>query len=375
MKIIKEGITPRQLLFSVIAFIQSSSMITSYFTSVLKQNSWAGVLVAYLAGHIVLWVYLYLLKQHPGKSIVEINDALFGRIVGKVVSSLFIFYFFSLIVLNTYDVHSFIIGTMMPDTPSPVLALIFIAVPVLLVRKGMDSIARTAAIFCFIVAVSFLIFSFLELEDMHPEYILPILHMPVENFIQGTHTILVLPFCELIVFAMIIPSVDDQKKVPKCFLLGYSFGALSLLFFVLIEIFVLGHAIEYFSLPGFEVVRLINLADVISRMETLYALVLYILRFFKVSVLIYACSLAFAQTTGMTEYRPFASVIAVLAALISLFVMESAAVNAEWGTETAAIYSTFFNIVVPFLALAVYLIRNTAKNKRAHKSTANTAIQ
>ncbi len=372
MKIVKESITSRQLLFTVLAFVQGSSLLTSFFSDVMEQNSWMGVIFAYLLGLPVMLMYLYILSKHPGKGLVEINDILFGKVLGKAFSALYIFYFFTLIALNTYDVYSFVIGYMMPETPPQVLALLFVLIPILFCRKGMDSIARVAALFAITQIISMTVFALLQLGDMNVENLLPLFNQPVKTYVQGTHTILALPFTELVVFMMIIPSVDNQKTVRKHFLIGYSIGALMLLFLVLHELLVLGPAVGYFALPGFETIRLINLADAISRMDTLYALLLYVLRFFKVSVLLYVCSLAVAQTTGLTQYRPIVAIIGVLAALLSMIAHESSATNFEWGKNTAGIYSSFFNILLPFIAFVVCAVRGAIQNRKLKPAAVKT---
>lgn len=364
MKIAQDGITPRQLLFCALAFVQGSSLLTSFFSDVLKQNSWLGVLVAYLIGLPILLMYLSILNHHPGKNLTQINELVFGRVAGKIISACYIFYFFTLIALNTYDVHSFIISYMMPETPPAVIALLFMLIPILLVRKGMDGVARVAAVISIVQIVSISMFALLLLKNMHPENLLPFLHLPVKRFLQGTHTILSLPFCELVVFMMIIPSVQDSKKAKKNLLLGYTFGAIVLLTIVIDEALVLGRAIGYFSLPGFETIRLINLADTISRMDTLYALLLYMLRFLKVSVLLYACSLAFAQTVNIKYYRPLVPIIGILASMLSIFIHESSASNFDWGKNTAAVFSSFFNLLLPLCTYIIIIIRGAVRRRR-----------
>lgn len=364
MKIVKEHITARQFMFSMLAFVMGSSLLTSFFSDVLKQNTWIGVIVAYLLGLPMIFISLYILSKYPGKSLIEINDILFGRWLGKVFSALYIFYFFTLISLNTYDVCSFIIGYMMPETPPQVVALLFLLVPALLVRRGMDSIARIAPFFCIIQIITMAMFSLFQIKDMHIDNLFPIFRIPVKEFIQGTHTIFALPFGELVSFLMIIPSVDDQKKVRKNMLTAYTVGAVIMLLIVVNEILVLGPALEFFALPSFEAIRLIDLADVISRMDTLYALMLYMLRFYKVSILLYACSLSLAQAAELTQYRPLVTPIAILAALLSIFIHASSVANFEWGRGSAAIYSTFFNVGLPLIAFVVCLIRNAISKRR-----------
>ncbi|MFA9379545.1 MAG: endospore germination permease [Acetanaerobacterium sp.] len=371
MRIVKAAITPRQLLFACAAFVQGSSLLTSLFVGVLRQNSWLGVVTAYLLTLPILWIYLALLSRHPGKSLIEINDIVYGRIFGKLFSAFYIFYFFSLIALNAYDVYSFVIGYMMPNTPPEIIALLFVLLPILAARKGVEILVHIAPLICIIQLISLPLFAFLQLNDMNPSNLLPLFNMPIRQFTQGTSTIVALPFCEIIVFLMIIPGVDDQKKAAKSVFGGFSIGAGVLFIIVMSNILVLGPTMEYFNLPQFESIRLIDVAEIINRMDTLYALLLYLLRFFKVSILVYACALALAQMNGLTKYRPFVSILGVMAALLSMFIHESSPASFEWGEGTAAVFSSIFNIALPAVTLLVSLLRGGV-TKRRQRSAVKT---
>jgi spore germination protein KB len=53
----------RELFFSAAAFVQGSSLLTSFLVGALRQNSWLGVLAAYLLSLPMLALYLFLLSR------------------------------------------------------------------------------------------------------------------------------------------------------------------------------------------------------------------------------------------------------------------------------------------------------------------------
>ncbi len=371
----KKTITPRQIMFACAAFVQSSSLLTSFFTGVLRQASWIGVLVGYIISIPLILMYYTILSHHPGKNLVQINELIFGRVAGKIISSLFVLYFFSLVVLNTNDVPGFIQTYLMPETPATVLAAIFMLVCVFAVRKGIENVLKYGPLFSIFQLVAVSLFTVLLFKNLNFENFLPLFDIPANRFIQGTNTVVSIPLGELFVFTMIIPNIAIDSKIKKSYLTGMTFGAVVMLLIVASDIAVLGGSMEYFFLPRFEAIRLIDVADVISRMDTLYALVLYSLRFFKVGILLYACALGFSQICGATEYKPFVWTIGILAVMYTVFVFPSSVEALDWGKTTAPIYSGLFVIVLPFIIFISSSIQRAARKKRLNTSAGKTAAR
>ena len=76
-----------------------------------------------------------LQKKYPGKTIIEINDCVFGTYIGKIFSSLYIFFFFSLAFLNANNMSGFVSSYVLPDTPTVVILFMFMFVCAWSVRK------------------------------------------------------------------------------------------------------------------------------------------------------------------------------------------------------------------------------------------------
>lgn len=368
MKTIAKGkFNARDLFFSVAAFVQGSALLSSFFVGILKQNSWIGVVVAYLISLLVLLLLFFLLSKHRGMGLIELNKAVFGKAIGSVVSLLYFIYFYSLVPLNTSDVNGFMATYMMPETPSIVISILFMLVAILTARKGIDAILRLGGILSIQQLIVLVGFTLLLLPNVHLSNMLPLFDITPKAFLQGTNIIVALPFLELIVFMMFVPMLAEQKKAKKALLGGFSLAAGVMIIIVLTDTAVLGPLLEYFTLPRLESARLINVYDVISRMDTLYALVLIVLRYFKVSILLYASAQCLAMVFGLKNWVPLVSTLGVLAAIYSLFVFKSDSDSYYWGQHTAAVYSSFFNIVLPLLTLLVYLIRSLVTKLKSKK--------
>ncbi|MFA9379543.1 MAG: endospore germination permease [Acetanaerobacterium sp.] len=365
MTIVKEKITSRGLLFACASFVQASTLLTAYFLAPLKQNAWIGVIVGYVISLAVVHMYFALYDMHRGKNLVEIGEAVFGRVGGKLFGALYGFYFFTLAILNISTINGFVTSMLMPQTPPWVLALLFLFPCILAARKGLDAITRFGPLLCVFHLIAILSFFGLLTSILNPSNLLPILHMPVKKFVQGVSTIVSLPLCDTVCFLMIIPYVEEGRHLKRSFIAGLSVGACTLLLIVFADIMTLGAAATYFSFPEYQTLRLINLAEVFSHMETTYALLHFMMRFFKMAVLLYVCALTLAQLCHLRVYAPLVAVIGVFAGLLSLFDFPSASEAAEWGINTASVYASVFTILLPAIALIVSSVRAHIAKKGA----------
>lgn len=361
----KDQISSRELLFSVAAYVQASALLTAFIMGVLKQSSWIGVIAAYILALILLAVILFLASKFPGMGLVMINDAVFGKVLGRIISFGYCFFFFTLISLNTADLNGFIVGYIMPETPPIAIIAPLLLVCVLAARKGIDAVFRSGPLFSILQIIVLVLFTVLLIPNMKLTNILPVLDVTPKAFMQGTNTLVSLPFGDLFIVLLAIPSISKVKNFKANIFKGFTMGAVMTLLIVLVDVLVLGPLISYVSLPRFETVRLIDIFDVLTRMDTLYAYVLIVMRYFKLCILLYACSLIFAQIFELKSYVPVVSTFGMLAAVFSLFIFRTGAESSQWAATTAAVYGTFFNTVLPLLTLIVFLIRSLIKKVKA----------
>jgi spore germination protein KB len=144
---------------------------------------------------------------------------------------------------------------------------------------------------------------------------------------------------------------------------GLTIAAVMLLLVVLRDTVVLGKFISILSMPSYYSARYINIGNVLTRVEIIYAIVLVALMFFKVSVVYYAGASGLRQLLETQSYGPY---VYILGALICIYAAGSFPTNSEhvrWKMTTAATFSTFFILVLPLLTLLVSLIREGVSTK------------
>ncbi len=358
MKLETGKITPSQMMFSAACFIQSSSLLSAFLTGVTDNDSWFVVAAGIVVCLPILLTYIGLAKMYPGKNLVEINDLAFGKVLGKVATFFHISFFLTLAALNLRDLSLFVKQTVMDKTPDIVLSAVCMLVSAMAVRHGLKVVTRFAFLF---IAISITVLSSSLLfasPQMDLNNFLPMLQMPASKYVQGINIVLSIPFGELVVFLMILPYVrGKQKPISRYFLGGFLLGSVLFLVVVLRDTAVLGNTLSLFALPAFETLRLVTLFGSLSRLEILFAVVLIILLFFKISLLHYVTALAAAQVFKMKSYKPLVLAIGILMIGYGFTLYPSSIQHASTGQETAIILWQVFEFILPLLALVVGKIR------------------
>ena len=361
MKNTKEQISSFVFMFSIGCFIQSSAILMGFVSSITKQDSWIVTIIGFILTLPIIWLYISLSAKFPGKSLIEINDIVFGKIAGKIFSVLYIFFFFSLSFLNSNIAEGFVISSLMPETPKIIISVFFVFLCCYAVRKGVETMTRCSTLFIFIVCVvmitnAVVLINLLKLSNFQPLFDLPLI-----KYIQGTQIQIFLPFSEMIVFFMLFPDLKRPKDIKKPMFLGLIIGALTFFIIITRDIAILGPMIAYMSYPAYDTVRLIDFGDVLTRMEFFYVALLIMLLFFKVSILIYAVVKGLEQIFKLSSYKILVPVIGVLVIFFSLTVFDSESEATYWGSNVAAVYSTFFELVLPLTTLIVASLRGFKK--------------
>jgi spore germination protein KB len=160
---------------------------------------------------LLVGLYSALSKRYPGLSLIDINTVVFGSILGKGITVLYVFYFLSLSYLNTRDLGDFIQSTVLPNTPMAIMLVSFVAVCAMAVKKGPVVITRCGFLVTAIAISVILLNTALLLNIMQPRHLLPAFQLPVGNYLIGTLNVTMLPFCEIMAFFMLIPPWINRR--------------------------------------------------------------------------------------------------------------------------------------------------------------------
>jgi spore germination protein KB len=361
MNLEKGKITRQELVFAMCCFLVGSILRSVFSGAVVGNETFLTVIGGAAAFFPMLWVYLTLMRWFAGQTLFEINDAVFGKIGGKIVSVIYLFFFLTLSALNMMDLGNFVEDFMLPQTPTAAINILMTILCIYAVRRGLQGFMRLAAgIFIFSSAIVLLNFLLL-LPRVDFGYLFPLFQKPLFRYIQAAHIFAVIPFGESIAFMAIVPALGREENPAKPMVLGVAVSALFIVVVAVRDVMTLGPLVDIVSLPAFEAVRTVNVARIITRTESFYALVNVSILFFKLCVLFYASVICLAHITGLSQYRPIVGAIGALIACYSLFVFKSILENANWGSSSAPIWSTFFEYLLPLVILIVARVRGLHK--------------
>jgi spore germination protein KB len=90
------------------------------------------------------------------------------------------------------------------------------------------------------------------------------------NYFEAAHIVAMLPICEILVFFMLFPHMQNTAESGKALRGGFVIGAISLLLIVMRDTAVLGPLTTVLTLPAVSVTRLINIGHFLTRMDVLF---------------------------------------------------------------------------------------------------------
>lgn len=363
MKLENGEISNSQLMLLILCFLQGAILTINFTYSVTKHDTWIAVLASFAITLLITLVYLAIARKFPGKNLVQIDDIVFGPYLGKAISAIYIWFFFQLIIHYMYFFNSFWITYIMPETPRAAFLIMLVFVCALAVRKGIEVIARCSFLFTIIVAVAVLAVTVLLLQDMKLTNLLPVLEVKPIDFIHGVHILLAISFCDILVFLMIIPYTNNNKKVKKPVLLGLCLSTAQLMIVVLRDPAVLGARLAVVSSASFAVTRQIDIANVLTRLDILLAITLLVTIFLKITVFYYVTVLGIAQLLKLRSYIPLILPIGAICTAIASRLYESDMEQIYAGINVWPFYAVINEFVIPIITLIVIGIRRLPKKQ------------
>lgn len=362
MKLETGRITSFQYLASIACYLQASSLLTSFFTPLVKQDSWLIILLGIAAAMPLLLIYLALMRTFPGKNLIEMCQAAFGNIGGAVTSLLFIWFFITLASVSLSSFGVFIRQTILVETPTIATVIVCMLFCAYAVSNGLKVVTRYTPVFSLLGYTLTALGIIFTLEIMDFNNFLPMLTMPSGKYLQSLNIMTTVPFGELVVFLMVAPYVSRGKKSRGAYLFGgFLLGCITFLAVTLRDTAVLGNVGLLSAQPSFETLRLVNIGSMLNRMEIVFAIVLILQMVFKIMFLYYVAVLATAQLFKLKSYNPLVLIMGALITVYSVFAYPSTMVRASLGREVLPILWLLFELLLPLLLLVVGRIRGLHK--------------
>ena len=258
----------------------------------------------------LLWLLGTLMAMFPEQNLIQILDEVYGPVLGKILGLAYLWFFLTLSSVNLTDLADFTKGTIMFRTPAPAMSAVCILVSAIAVRKGIKLVTKFSPLFVIVAIVTMTLSTFLVINQFKLENFLPIFTLPAKSYFQGTHIISTIPFGEMVVYLMIHPNVKfSRREIRKSLFWGFAVGGLTLWSTTLRDIGVLGNTVDLFTVPSLITFRLVQVGPSISRTEILFAIILIMLLFYKITLLYYVAVLTISQLFKIRSYNHLVLVV------------------------------------------------------------------
>jgi spore germination protein KB len=352
-----EKLKTSQFMFLAVSFIMGSTLLITMIDGITSHDTWLVVIIGFITCLPFLLIYAHLSKRFPGKSLIEMSGIIFGKVIGKIVSVIYVAWFFLVLSFNINDVAGFYNGYVMPDTPEMVFIVIFTLVCAFAVKRGLTAIAKVSLLTAVFTILAVVFTTLMLVGNMDLSNFLPPLDKPLIRYVQATQITAELPFMEVVSLLMVVPLIKDNRKLTRSWVSGAAIAALLIFTITVRDTAVLGGASDILGDNAFEAIRLINIGEFLTRIELLIAINYTASLFIKICVLYYVTLNAISQLLGIERNNSLILPLGSIAIVFASIKVESAVVHTIWGAQYAPVFSFPCTVFFPLLMVVVAAIR------------------
>jgi len=321
-----------------------------------REDAWIASLFSLLINLAMVVIYIALARLYPGKSLFAIFESTVGKVLGKLITLLYLFYFLLLTGTLLGNLGFFMSSEMMPETPIESIQYIFMAAAIICARKGIIILARFGElVFPWIIFLfTLLVLTLLPKVDWN--YIKPMLEDGWSPIMKAGFQSSM--FQELIALLVFFPMLQQKKEGERAFIWGAITGSMILFIIVLLSILVLGiEQTENSTFPAYALAKTINIGNFLQRVEGILITIWIMTFFIKISVIFISILRGMGSVFGTSNQRyliyPVAAIIVVIAwntYINTVYVNDM--IERVWGN-----YSLYHLLLIPLLLLAIGLVR------------------
>lgn len=336
-------------------------LVPSSFSQIVKfakEDTWISIIAVTIIGLILVSFYDYMGRKFGNRTLVEMIEEVFGKWIGKSISSLWCAYTLLLASLVLRNLGDLMTTQVLADTPIQAILALFLATGIIGARSGLEVTGRTAEIFVPWVVFFFLILIFFNVPNVNGTNMQPMFHQDIRTLMYSMIPNIGSPYLELVVFLMIYPAVNQQKKATKGIYIGMLIGSFMILITTVMIILVFGpDTVERITFSSYVLGKKISLGRFVERIEVVVAILWILSAYVKMTVLLYVTAIGISKTTGSKSHQPLLLPIGLVIMALSIISYPDFAYFKTFFTNTWTPLAATFGIVLPVILVITAMIR------------------
>jgi len=336
-------------------------------TGPANQDVWIVLLLAMVFVIILNIPMLILVNKFKNFDLVEINETIVGKPVGKITAMFFVLYpvfcFFACMQFTVLYVRTFLLA----DTPEWVI-LLFILIPVTYAAyKGAGTIARLASFVIPIIMLTILLFFVVGIKNMDLEFIMPI--MKDSTFLQIAEGAFFTAarFSEILIIVVFSIYLRKGHKVNSAYFIGLLVFGISFFILTIATLLVLGPGLAKLSLNPFLIyTRQVGGQDFLQRVQIFNFVAWFTGTLIKLTIFNYIATFLFSKIIGKKTYKPFVVPLSILGfvACMMPFLQKTSTLHMLNEDTVFPFIVLSVTLIVPLILLIVYLFRMKEVNQK-----------
>lgn len=366
-------ITSYQTILLIIAFriVLAFSYLPAINTPPGNQDNWIMILLSMFYTMILCFPILFLSNKFKDFTLVEYLELIFGKVLGKIIGFFYSLVFLLFAIIFVSIMVEILDAIMFPETPTWVTSFIMIITCIYVCYKGLEAIGRGAEIFVPLILAVIIIIPILGLDVLDFSVFLPILSDSSFKDINSGAIDIGIKFLDILILAMIVPYLDKREDLNKIFMKSLVYSILIIVLMIIVVQAALGiEQAKHANFPFFTFTRLINVFEIVHRIESIYVIIWIISNIAKITGYLFFSTVALSQTLKKRDNKAYIIPMAIIMFVISIIIKEKRSILAvKEPLDKISLFASLISIfIIPMIALIVYFFRrNTLKDKTSAK--------
>ncbi|WP_010244520.1 GerAB/ArcD/ProY family transporter [Acetivibrio cellulolyticus] len=345
---LKEQVTDKEAICLLIVFMMGTTLILGSGGEA-KNDAWISTIVSLFMFIPMLLIFSRVLSLYQGKDLFDILVIIFGKVVGRVFSVIYIWYAFHLGALVLRNFGEFINTIAMPETPMFVPLLCMGVTCIIAVRLGIEVLGRTTTYFLPIVFFIVVVVQILGLPEIHMSYLKPILGKGIAPVLKGGFSTFSFPFAETVLFIGIFSALKTKKSPIKVYLWGILISSFIITMITIRNITVLGNMLGSFYFPSYETVSQTSIGDFIQRIEVTVSIVFVFGVLIKSSICLLVACKGIGKFFKLNDYRSIVIQTGLLMIYFSYTAYDNIMEMKYWAFKVYQYYAFPMQVILPII--------------------------
>ncbi|WP_425449396.1 GerAB/ArcD/ProY family transporter [Dethiothermospora halolimnae] len=360
----REIISEKQGISMIILFVVGIST-TIVMGLEAKQDLWLAILFAVIMLIPLLVIYSRLHKLFPKKNFFDIVEICLGRVLGRFIIILYIWFSFYLGVLVLRDFGEFYFTIVSRETPMMVPIIMISLLVIWILKEGLEVLGRFSQYFAIVFGVFLFITFLLLIPDMDINNLKPVLYNGIKPVLNGAFSTFGFPLGEIVIFMLLFSSFSQNGSPLKVYILGGVVSGIIILFASVANILVIGvKIVEGMYFPSYATASRLNIGDFLSRIEIVVAFIFVIGGFVKLTICLLGTCNGIKKLFNLKDYRIIVTPIVLLLINLCYFIYDGTIEFYAWTKDVWRYYAFPFQVIIPIFVYIVAEIKIRVYKKR-----------